>query len=312
ARRRKNALPERRSLLAASARGGLSDPRERREGQRTRERHTGHPSPPRPKPVRDKRTADEISLAELAPERPRKVAHGPVFDAHRDRDEAVIPRELDERAHVRESARILGRPPQQRARDLELVEVRREGPSGRIRRTDPIDRDARSRRGEPRDCRSLFRTRERLRAELERDRSGSERGDRLEERVDLRQLRRGHVDPDAQRGAEPAPLRPLSGCRTDDPHADLLDELRRERQEVARLEQSEPRVPPAEERFDTAALAAAQVDDRLVPKLELASPQRGEELAISERHLCGLARSSAAFHVRAGELLDDSARGWSF
>src|SRR5439155_11830742 len=150
------------------------------------------------------------------------------------------------------------------------------------------------------------------RAELERDRSGSERGDRVEECVDLRELRCGHVDANTQRGSEPAPLRPLRSRGTDDPHADLLDEFRRERQEVTGLEQPEARVPPAEERFDTAALAAAQVDDRLVPKLELASPQGCEELAISERHLCGLARSSAAFHVRARELLDDGARGRSF
>jgi len=33
-----------------------------------------------PEPVGDERTADEISLTELAPERPRKLAHGAVFD----------------------------------------------------------------------------------------------------------------------------------------------------------------------------------------------------------------------------------------
>src|SRR4029077_5080509 len=164
-----------------------------------------------------------------------------------------------------------------------LVERRRGPPAGRVRRTDAIERDARTRRGEARDRRADAGTRDRVRADLEGDRSRAERRERLEKRVDPLELGGGDVDADAEARAEGAPLGPLRGRRPDDPHANLLDERRREREEVARLKETETGMAPAKERLDAATFAAPQVDDRLVMKDQLAVCEGCRELAIADR-----------------------------
>src|SRR4029077_6823284 len=164
-----------------------------------------------------------------------------------------------------------------------LVERRRGPPAGRVRRTDAIERDARTRRGEARDRRADAGTRDRVRADLEGDRSRAERRECLEKRVDPLELGGGDVDADAEARAERAPLGPLRGRGPDDPHPDLLDERRGEREEIARLKETKAGMAPAKKRLDVAALAAPHADDRLVMKAELAVRQSCRELPIADR-----------------------------
>ena len=77
----------------------------------------------------------------------------------------------------------------------------------------------------------------------------------------------------------------MRGRGADNPDADLLDEFRREREEVAWLEQPEARVPPAQERFDAPAVAATQVDDRLIAKGQLSAQQRDRDLTLPDRKI---------------------------
>ena len=179
---------------------------------------------PRPESIGDERAADEKALRELASEREREVARGAVLDADRDRGKAVVARELDQRAQIRESAGIVHRSAHQRARDLELVKERGEGPSRCVRNTRAVESNARAGRGQAQRRRTCDGVRKRSRAHLEGDGAGPERSERFEQRIDAGELGRGDVDADAKARADAAPLGPLGGCCAYDPHADLLDE----------------------------------------------------------------------------------------
>ena len=189
ARRLENALDERRRLLTAAARRGFSKRGEGRERERPGERYTHRPTAPGPEPVGDERTADEVALGELATERQRELACLAILDADRDRDESIVTCELDQRAHVRESTGVFGRPSDESPRDLELVELRREYPARRVRDPNAIERDARARGGQARDRRTQSSGSKRLRAELEGHGPGPERSERFEKRVHAPKLR---------------------------------------------------------------------------------------------------------------------------
>ena len=295
-------------MLTAAARRGFSKRGEGRERERPGERYTHRPTAPRPEPVGDERTADEEALGELATERQRELACLAILDADRDRDEPIVACELDQRAHVRVSTGVFGRSSDESPRDLELVELRRERPARRVRDPNAIERDAHARSDQARDRGTQSSGSKRLRAELEGDGSGPERSERFENRVHVRELRPGDVDADAQPRALRTPFGPLSGRGADDPHADLVDEGRRDREEIARLEKTEPRVAPAQQRLHAAAFAAPQVDDRLVVEDELVARQRGRELAVADRQAGRLTRSPAASRISANEPLDNGAR----
>ena len=114
---------------------------------------------------------------------------GAFFDADGDGCESVVARKLDERSNVGESARIFAGATYQRARDLQLVQLRRDGPAGRIRDSDAVEGDARARRGEPCDGRTRGGAGERRWAELEGDGPGAEGSERFQEDVHPRELR---------------------------------------------------------------------------------------------------------------------------
>ena len=138
-RRRKHALYQCRGLLTAAARCGLSDAGERGHRQRTGERQTCCPAAPRSQPIGDEWTAHEVALCELAAEGQREVACGAILDAYGNRREAIVPRELDQRAHIRQGARVLRRAPHESARDLDLIELGGERPARRVFRADAVE-----------------------------------------------------------------------------------------------------------------------------------------------------------------------------
>jgi len=175
----KHALRECRGLLAAAACRGLSKPCEGRQSERTGEGDACRPLAPRPEPVGHKRAADEIALGEIASKREGEVARGAILDADRDGRQAIVAGELDERSHLGQSPRILGGAAHDGSRDLQLVELRGERPSGRVSDADPVERDTRARRGQTRCCRPRRGGREGLRTELEGDHTGSERSKRF-------------------------------------------------------------------------------------------------------------------------------------
>src|SRR5207244_4628076 len=77
------------------------------------------------------------------------------------------------------------------------------------------------------------------------------------------------------------------------------------RHEVAGKEHPAPWMPPAQQRFERAALAASEVDDRLVLKRELLPFERARELRRREARRARSSRSRTSAHVGTGMTFDD-------
>ena len=163
------------------------------------------------------------------------------------------------------------------ARDLQLVQVAGEEPPRDVCGSDRIKGDVPARRDET--AQGIANGRipgmEGPRGDLETE-SGRIRSElphepeRIVDKGSVNELGTGHVDGDADPQTVPAPLGRLADGLVDDPAPQGVELacFFRDPDELGGVDQSAT-APPAKERLDAPALAATQVDDRLVMKDEI-------------------------------------------
>src|SRR2546429_6420018 len=129
--------------------------------------------------------------------------------------------------------------------------------------------------------------------------------ERIVDKGSVNELGTGHVDGDADPQTVPAPLGGLADGLVHDPAPQGVELARffRDPDELGRVDQSAT-APPAKEGLDAPALAASEVDDRLVLKDELVLLQCVLEIVRGEWLLRRSPIGPAPGEVRAGELLD--------
>ena len=254
-----------------------------------------------------------MTLSEFAAELRDEVPRRRVLDADGDDRETEIVRDLDERPRVVER-RGLGREPSyEGSGELELVDASGERTSGHVRGRDTIEGKTRAGRGEAAErAAHIGDGQERGGADVEREHARldvkrAERLDGVADHAGVGELGAGHIDRDAQNEPPFAPGDPLAHRLGDHPAAqgaDLAGVLRDGDQLGGRDGRSAP--APPEQRLDATALAAPQVDDRLIAKEQLVARERASEVRAETTRLDRRRRGPALRAVGARERLDDA------
>ena len=259
------------------------------------------------------RATDPVTLSEFAAELRDEVPRRRVLDADGDDRETEIVRDLDERPRVVERRGLSREPSYERSGELELVDASGERTSGHVRGRDTIEGKTRAGRGEAAErAAHIGDGQERGGADVEREHARldvkrAERLDGVADHAGVGELGAGHIDRDAQNEPPFAPGDPLAHRLGDHPAAqgaDLARVLRDGDQLGGRDGRSAP--APPEQRLDATALAAPQVDDRLIAKEQLVARERASEVRAETTRLDRRRRGPALRAVGARERLDDA------